>query len=83
MIHIYLKTLEGKQYSFVIDPKLPLTKLIEVVIETTGIMKEELRLVVRQRNLMEIEETKRIEDVDIEDHSVIYVIKRLKKCSCN
>ena len=82
MIHVYLKTIEGKQYSFLIDPKFPLTQLQEVIMKQTGIVKEDLRIIYRQRNLMEVDETKSIEDVGIEDHSVIHVIKRWKTCSC-
>jgi hypothetical protein len=82
MIHIYFKTIEGKLYTVLMNPKYTLKQLIEVVIETTGIAKEELRMVYKQRQLMEVEETKIVENIGIEDHSVIYVVKRMKKCSC-
>ena len=82
MIHMYLKTIDGKMYTMVMDPTFPLTKLKEVVMETTGIAKEDLRLVHRQRQLTELDETKTIQECGIEDHAVIYVIKRWKKCSC-
>jgi hypothetical protein len=82
MIHVYLKTIEGKMYTVVLNPKLPFTNLIEVVIETTDIVKEDLRMVYRQRQLMSLDETKSIEDIGIEDHSVIHVVKQWKKCSC-
>jgi hypothetical protein len=82
MIHVYLKTIDGKLYTVLIDPRFPLIKLIEVVMEMTGIAKEELRMVHKQRQLMDVDETKLIEDVGIEDHSVIHVLKIWKKCSC-
>jgi hypothetical protein len=82
MIHMYLKTIDGKMYTVVMDPTFPLAKLKEVVMETTGIAKEDLRLVHRQRQLTDLDETKSINDCYIEDHAVIYVIKRWKKCSC-
>ncbi len=82
MPHIYLKTIEGKLYTVLMDKKLPLTKLIEVVIEYTGIAKEDLRMVFRQRQLMECDETKSLDDLGLEDHSVIHVLKRMKRCSC-
>lgn len=82
MIHVYLKTIDGKLYTVLMDPKYSLTKLIEVVLEITGIAKEDLRMVHKQRQLIEVEETKVLEDIGIEDHCVIYVIKRIKKCSC-
>ena len=82
MIHIYIKTIEGKQYSFVINHKFSLTQLFEVIINQTGIAKEELRIIYRQRNLIEVDETKTIEDCGIEDHAVLHVIKRMPKCSC-
>jgi hypothetical protein len=82
MIHIYFKTIEGKLYTVLMNPKYTLKQLIEVVIETTGIAKEDLRMVYKQRQLIEVEETKMLEDVGLEDHSVIHVLKIWKKCSC-
>ncbi len=82
MIHIYLKTIEGKQYSFVIDPRLPLSDLQEVVMNQTGIAKEEMKMICKQQNLMDCEETKSIEECGVDDHTVIHVFKVLKKCSC-
>ncbi len=82
MIHVYVKTIEGKMYTVVIDPKIPLAKLKEVVMETTGIANEDLRMVHRQRQLKDFDETKSIEESGIEDHAVVYAVKRWKKCSC-
>jgi hypothetical protein len=82
MIHIYFKTIEGKLYTVLMDPKYSLTQLIEVVTETTGIVKEELRMVYKQRQLMEADETKSLDYLGLEDHAVIHVVKRWKKCSC-
>jgi hypothetical protein len=82
MIHIYLKTIEGNQYSFLINPRFAITELQEVVMKQTGIANEDLRLIYRQRNLMEADKTKSIEDCGVEDHAVLHVVKRMPKCSC-
>ncbi len=82
MIHVYLKTIEGKLYTLVLDKKIPLAKLIEVIMETTEILREDLRLVFRQRQLTDVDEKTTLEDCGIEDHSVIHVVKRWKRCSC-